>query len=525
MISEKRSTDCYRESSPASNLWSGGWPQTQTEFRSFVDLFWERMVRIAYRRIRKYEEAEDVVQDVLVKAYTNRKQLCAVQQINPYLYRMVINACIERIRHRQTGTALEELERSPLTGFDHYALRQFENIEEISAVEALLKQLPHAQAQVLRYHVLDDFTLAEVAKITESNLSTVKSRLVYGLKKLRQLVEKERIMGSIAMCDAVESLTGLKSLHITAKIRLEGDSSFEMITPDAAFQPLDIWKVFGDTPKWRVQHPGRMVIMDGTRTLLFFPKPQGVAFAYQFPGNEIMYASGLLMPLLDIDTLFIHEQEAARMGGAQVSLKGEADATGAPVLVLTINSKNQGDYSQSNYMKNRSLWDSDNIRVYTFHATTHQLQSMHVYMEVEGAKILVFEITAIQYDVEIDPTLFDTTVPEGVHLLEAAEQGTAILSNPASTPKEAAETIFNLLTQRDWETLHAYAGTRLDMQQIQAFLGGLQIISLGEPFQSGVGPCWFVPYELQLTSGRSKQGNLSVRNDNPYNKWVLDGGL
>ncbi len=139
MISAKSDIDCYKESGASTNLWRGGWPQTRIEFGAFVDRYWDRLVNIAFHRLRNYEESEDVAQDVLVKAYTNRKKLGAVQQVQPYLYRMVVNACIERIRQRHTIIALEELGAQDLPESSSYALRQLASVEEFSVVEALLQ--------------------------------------------------------------------------------------------------------------------------------------------------------------------------------------------------------------------------------------------------------------------------------------------------------------------------------------------------------------------------------------------------
>ena len=51
------------------------------------------------------------------------------------------------------------------------------------------------------------------------------------------------------------------------------------------------------------------------------------------------------------------------------------------------------------------------------------------------------------------------------------------------------------------------------------------MISIGEPFQSGLYTGWYVPYEVVLPDGTRKKMNLAVRNDNPAHRWVWDGGL
>jgi RNA polymerase sigma-70 factor (ECF subfamily) len=54
----------------------------------------------------------------------------------------------------------------------------------------LLNQLPLAHRSVLLLHFVEEFPLDEIARITETQLGTVKSRLHYAKRALRKLVEQ-----------------------------------------------------------------------------------------------------------------------------------------------------------------------------------------------------------------------------------------------------------------------------------------------------------------------------------------------
>ena len=53
----------------------------------------------------------------------------------------------------------------------------------------LLNQLPLPQRSVLLLHFVEDFSLEEIARITETQLGTVKSRMHYAKHALRKLLE------------------------------------------------------------------------------------------------------------------------------------------------------------------------------------------------------------------------------------------------------------------------------------------------------------------------------------------------
>ena len=53
----------------------------------------------------------------------------------------------------------------------------------------------------------------------------------------------------------------------------------------------------------------------------------------------------------------------------------------------------------------------------------------------------------------------------------------------------------------------------------------MEIIRIGEPFQSKASPHWFIPYEIKFGDGVVRKHNLAMRKDNPANRYVCDGGL
>lgn len=188
MTADEAAMDPSNSSVTLSGPWTGGWPQSREEFECFVDLFLDRLVCIGYNRLRNREEAEDVVQEVLVKAYTDRDKLRKVQRAGPYLCRMVINACIERIRRGRKTVSLEDLGMTEMPDVGSGVPEQIALMAGVRHVEELLSRLPAEQGEVLRLRILDEFSLAEIAEIMGCTLSTVKSRLNYGLKKLRRIV-------------------------------------------------------------------------------------------------------------------------------------------------------------------------------------------------------------------------------------------------------------------------------------------------------------------------------------------------
>lgn len=173
--------------------WDGPWPQTPAGFERLIEAFQHRLVRFAFRRLGHLGDAEDVAQEVFVRAYADRARRRDVASVGAYLYRMAGNLCIDQLRRRQTRRTvpLEEtrLGEIPCGAPDAACLAVA--AEEAMRIQRLLGRIPERQAEAVRLCVLDELSPRQIAQILGCPEPTVKSRLRYGLDKLREIILKE----------------------------------------------------------------------------------------------------------------------------------------------------------------------------------------------------------------------------------------------------------------------------------------------------------------------------------------------
>jgi len=132
----------------------------------------------------------DIVQETFINAARHIGGLQHDEKFGGWLFRIAHQRCLQqwrkdRNRHEpldeETSNALVD-EESP----DDLLIRQEQEAEFME----LLNKLPLAQRSVLLLHYVDDFSLEDIAGITESQLGTVKSRMHYAKKALRTLLEE-----------------------------------------------------------------------------------------------------------------------------------------------------------------------------------------------------------------------------------------------------------------------------------------------------------------------------------------------
>jgi RNA polymerase sigma-70 factor (ECF subfamily) len=155
------------------------WPQSVAEFDALIEATQHRLVRFAYCRLHMLADAEDVVQDVLVQAFRDRERYRNVDNVVPFLFRMVANSATDVLRKRQRFTEAPHrtanVSERPAPEPEHW-------------VERLLDRLPPPQAEVIRLRVYGELPFDDVARSVGCSVPTVKSRFRYGLEKLRTLL-------------------------------------------------------------------------------------------------------------------------------------------------------------------------------------------------------------------------------------------------------------------------------------------------------------------------------------------------
>jgi len=168
------------------------WPRTPDEFRTLVRAFARRLVRYAFRRLGSLDDAEDIVQNILLRAYHERERFKKVSPVLPYLYRITANACTDLLRSRKIHTG--KLAELKVKGNDpDYSEpgKETSALAELDRIEKLLEPLPGKQAEVIRLRFLDNLGFDEIAKILGASTPTIKSRFRYGIEKLRKKLTDE----------------------------------------------------------------------------------------------------------------------------------------------------------------------------------------------------------------------------------------------------------------------------------------------------------------------------------------------
>ena len=162
--------------------------------RSFnrLVLKWERTVyNVALRMLRDREEAAEATQEVFLLAFRSIRRFRRDSRFSTWIYRIVLNHCLTRVKQRPPGTHFsledESTDSSPAPQLQVAETQVGELIgqEQRKRVLAALLHLPPDQQAVIELKFFQELTFEEIAAILEIPLSTIKSRLYSGLETLK----------------------------------------------------------------------------------------------------------------------------------------------------------------------------------------------------------------------------------------------------------------------------------------------------------------------------------------------------
>lgn len=171
-----------------------------SDFVSAVRPHLDHLYRTAYRFSGSAEDAEDLVQDLLVKLYARRTEFQRVDQLRPWLtrslYRVFVDAKRKRSRtplgHQADLPA--EADTDPWEGFAASGPSPDEATELLitgSRLRQALFTLRPEQRALLVLHDAEGYTLQELENVLSTPLGTLKSRLHRARRQMRGLLQRE----------------------------------------------------------------------------------------------------------------------------------------------------------------------------------------------------------------------------------------------------------------------------------------------------------------------------------------------
>jgi len=177
-------------------------------FGELVGRYRGALLRVAQSRLGRREWAEDVVQEAFLNAFKSLSTYDSQFSFRTWLWTILLNQCRRHYKKQERGplvcaSSVEWVGEA--AGARHAASQPCSNespsdrllaVERWQQLQALLDQLPDAQADALRLRFFGGLKFREIAQTMDCSLSTAKNRVRWGLTKMAdQLAAREESFG------------------------------------------------------------------------------------------------------------------------------------------------------------------------------------------------------------------------------------------------------------------------------------------------------------------------------------------
>ena len=157
---------------------------TSQEFEDKYLRIAPRLYEIAFHLLQNPQDAEDVVQEVMVKLWREADRIYHLENPQGYILRVLRNECIDLLRERRNDTEVETYEN---------ALADEGEPPEIDAsqrVHTILKSLPHREHRIITMRHVAECSIDDICEATGETPSNVRQILS---RTRRKIVEQFKL--------------------------------------------------------------------------------------------------------------------------------------------------------------------------------------------------------------------------------------------------------------------------------------------------------------------------------------------
>jgi len=180
-------------------------------FEKILFAYENRILNYIYRFVSRKEDAEDLTQETFIRFYTNIHTVNPDDNFRGWLYRIATNIVFDwlrkekRIRGKTFTPKNQEVNLEYLASLsaENYNIDAFKDFENVDEVKRAMRYLAPVHQSILILFYFDGFTQADIAKLWDIPLGTVKTRLRQARQEMKKTLlennEKPTVAGDYGL--------------------------------------------------------------------------------------------------------------------------------------------------------------------------------------------------------------------------------------------------------------------------------------------------------------------------------------
>jgi RNA polymerase sigma-70 factor (ECF subfamily) len=176
----------------------------RSAFTQLADRFHQDIFRMVFYRLRSRVDAEDITQDVFLKAFQKIASVKETAKFRGWLFSITLNRIRDFQRKKRFRSLFkaedENIESHPIENPDRDqpdVLEQVMRKDFWRQIGLILKKLPHMEGEVFLLRFFDHLSIKEIAGVLKKNESTIKTHLYRALAKFKKEPAMRRLLNEV----------------------------------------------------------------------------------------------------------------------------------------------------------------------------------------------------------------------------------------------------------------------------------------------------------------------------------------
>ncbi|MCD4745688.1 MAG: RNA polymerase sigma factor [Bacteroidales bacterium] len=161
---------------------------TLEDFKIKVFPVKHKLYRFAKKLLNNTVEAEDTVQEVLLRLWSKKEILKEYKSIEAFAMIITKNLCLDKLKSKSSKTV--ELKNPLISTNNLTPYNQTEMNDTINKVHQIIETLPEQQKMIIHLRDIEGYEFDEIAEIMELRLNTIRVNLSRARKKVREVLIK-----------------------------------------------------------------------------------------------------------------------------------------------------------------------------------------------------------------------------------------------------------------------------------------------------------------------------------------------
>lgn len=165
------------------------------EFTRIIDPIKDKLYRYALRIVKDEMEAEDVVQEVIIKLWKKKEQFAEIDNKEAWCMTLTRNLSIDKTRSAKKGgykESIEDYHHLKDSTLDPYKATKSNDM--MKRIMELMELLPENQKSVLHLRDVEGYSYKEISGITTLSVDQVKVNLYRARQSMRDKILKSNIL-------------------------------------------------------------------------------------------------------------------------------------------------------------------------------------------------------------------------------------------------------------------------------------------------------------------------------------------